>query len=308
MRVTDVAFIGLGDRQLLILVGLGLAPLLGDFVHLLSARISLALVGDVSSARVSSRNHGHHMISFGGGLPGTHLTLFFFTFSFAFHLHHTSPLNPPPRLCPQSTAAHHRSLLPLWPPPSSPMLSFLFASRRAFFSLLSQPQPSRLAFPRRHASLRAPCHAVEQGGGDASFSGSGGLAEEMQEGDGVCSGAVVLFWWLIVRRDEDEVFQGGIRCVLLVEIHYWAEPNVPEGDVEQLLVSLILDNRIQGNIDQVNRLLERSDKLYSCLWSFTYFVSPKLRLSLPAESECFSDVQFKGYEEVHSRGEMEHIA
>ncbi|KAL2564599.1 hypothetical protein AAZV13_19G056000 [Glycine max] len=38
------------------------------------------------------------------------------------------------------------------------------------------------------------------------------------------------------------------------------ELNVPEHDVEQLLVSLILDNRIQGHIDQVNRFLERSDR------------------------------------------------
>ncbi|RZC79155.1 hypothetical protein C5167_046074 [Papaver somniferum] len=38
------------------------------------------------------------------------------------------------------------------------------------------------------------------------------------------------------------------------------ELNVPEKDVEQLLVSLILDNRVQGHIDQVNRLLERSDR------------------------------------------------
>ncbi|KAG9157261.1 hypothetical protein Leryth_004924 [Lithospermum erythrorhizon] len=38
------------------------------------------------------------------------------------------------------------------------------------------------------------------------------------------------------------------------------ELNVPEKDVEDLLVSLILDNRIQGHIDQVNRLLERSDR------------------------------------------------
>ncbi|KAA3476703.1 CDP-diacylglycerol--serine O-phosphatidyltransferase 1-like [Gossypium australe] len=34
------------------------------------------------------------------------------------------------------------------------------------------------------------------------------------------------------------------------------ELNVPEKDVEQLLVSLILDNHIDGHIDQVNRLLE----------------------------------------------------
>ncbi|KAL6850447.1 hypothetical protein ACP4OV_021074 [Aristida adscensionis] len=38
------------------------------------------------------------------------------------------------------------------------------------------------------------------------------------------------------------------------------ELNVPEKDVEQLLVSLILDNRIQGHIDQVNKLLERGDR------------------------------------------------
>lgn len=35
---------------------------------------------------------------------------------------------------------------------------------------------------------------------------------------------------------------------------------MPEQDVEQLLVSLILDNRIHGHIDQVNRLLERWDR------------------------------------------------
>lgn len=38
------------------------------------------------------------------------------------------------------------------------------------------------------------------------------------------------------------------------------ELNVPEKDVEELLVSLILDNRIHGHIDQVNRLLERGDR------------------------------------------------
>lgn len=35
---------------------------------------------------------------------------------------------------------------------------------------------------------------------------------------------------------------------------------MPETDVEQLLVSLILDNRIDGHIDQVNKLLERGDR------------------------------------------------
>ncbi|XP_010922119.1 COP9 signalosome complex subunit 2-like [Elaeis guineensis] len=45
------------------------------------------------------------------------------------------------------------------------------------------------------------------------------------------------------------------------------ELNVPEKDVEQLLVSLILDNRIQGHVDQVNKLLQRSDR--SSLCSYT---------------------------------------
>ncbi|KAA6423642.1 hypothetical protein WJX79_007481 [Trebouxia sp. C0005] len=36
--------------------------------------------------------------------------------------------------------------------------------------------------------------------------------------------------------------------------------NIPEHDVEQLLVSLILDNRIRGHIDQVNHLLELGDR------------------------------------------------
>ncbi|KAL0389265.1 UNVERIFIED_CONTAM: COP9 signalosome complex subunit [Sesamum calycinum] len=38
------------------------------------------------------------------------------------------------------------------------------------------------------------------------------------------------------------------------------ELNVPEKDVEELLVSLILDNRVHGHIDQVNQLLERGDR------------------------------------------------
>lgn len=38
------------------------------------------------------------------------------------------------------------------------------------------------------------------------------------------------------------------------------ELNFPEKDVEQLLVSLILDNRVQGHIDQVNKLLECGDR------------------------------------------------
>ncbi|CAI5463643.1 unnamed protein product [Closterium sp. NIES-64] len=38
------------------------------------------------------------------------------------------------------------------------------------------------------------------------------------------------------------------------------ELNIPEKDVEQLLVSLILDNRVHGHIDQVNQLLELGDR------------------------------------------------
>eukprot|EP00741_Cyanophora_paradoxa_P022159 tig00021435_g21391.t1 len=38
------------------------------------------------------------------------------------------------------------------------------------------------------------------------------------------------------------------------------ELNIPEADVESLLVALILDNRISGCIDQVNQLLELHDK------------------------------------------------
>ena len=34
------------------------------------------------------------------------------------------------------------------------------------------------------------------------------------------------------------------------------ELNIPEGDVEQLLVSLILDSRISGYIDQVNKIIQ----------------------------------------------------
>eukprot|EP00850_Spirogloea_muscicola_P009272 SM000051S17632 [mRNA] locus=s51:715956:720100:- [translate_table: standard] len=37
------------------------------------------------------------------------------------------------------------------------------------------------------------------------------------------------------------------------------ELNIPEKDVEQLLVSLILDNRVHGHIDQVKQLLELGD-------------------------------------------------
>ena len=41
--------------------------------------------------------------------------------------------------------------------------------------------------------------------------------------------------------------------------------NIPEGDVEQLLVSLILDNRINGHIDQVFSSLQ-SQQIPCCSW------------------------------------------
>ena len=44
--------------------------------------------------------------------------------------------------------------------------------------------------------------------------------------------------------------------------------NIPEGDVEQLLVSLILDNRIHGHIDQVSQMCQaskRSMHVYPCM-------------------------------------------
>lgn len=47
---------------------------------------------------------------------------------------------------------------------------------------------------------------------------------------------------------------------------------MPEADVEQLLVSLILDNRVQGHIDQVNKMLERGDRLDSFPYKSDYFL------------------------------------
>lgn len=57
---------------------------------------------------------------------------------------------------------------------------------------------------------------------------------------------------------------------------------MPEGDVEQLLVSLILDNRIQGHIDQVNRLLERGDRStfisnLQCFYDAISFINPHIK-------------------------------
>lgn len=48
-----------------------------------------------------------------------------------------------------------------------------------------------------------------------------------------------------------------VSFLILLDVQ---ELNVPEQDVEDLLVSLILDNRIDGHIDQVNGLLECGDR------------------------------------------------
>lgn len=55
---------------------------------------------------------------------------------------------------------------------------------------------------------------------------------------------------------------------------------MPEKDVEELLVSLILDNRIHGHIDQVNRLLERGDRLSTYFLFFNIsFLTNVLKIS-----------------------------
>ena len=78
---------------------------------------------------------------------------------------------------------------------------------------------------------------------------------------------------------------------------------MPEEDVEQLLVSLILDNRIQGHIDQVNRLLERGDRL-----SFIFFLLFICCCIVNIIFLGLSIVQIERNEEVCSSGEMEHTA
>lgn len=59
---------------------------------------------------------------------------------------------------------------------------------------------------------------------------------------------------------------------------------MPEKDVEQLLVSLILDNRIDGHIDQVNRLLERGNRYVSIY----LYVNPRLSWKQNIQSLHFS--------------------
>lgn len=72
--------------------------------------------------------------------------------------------------------------------------------------------------------------------------------------------------WVLSFSLNAFFFQYDHRCCLIISpvnlLNFVdvQELNVPEKDVEQLLVSLILDNRIDGHIDQVNRLLERGDR------------------------------------------------
>ncbi|KAN0019572.1 hypothetical protein ACTFIV_008606 [Dictyostelium citrinum] len=47
------------------------------------------------------------------------------------------------------------------------------------------------------------------------------------------------------------------------------ELNIPSSDVESLLVSLILDNKIRGSIDQVNQQLELDTAKSSAYWKYT---------------------------------------
>lgn len=68
MWVINAAFVRFGEGYLLVVVGLSLAPLSEDFIHIFRTSISLTLIGAVSSTCASSGNHGYHMVAFGGGL------------------------------------------------------------------------------------------------------------------------------------------------------------------------------------------------------------------------------------------------
>ncbi|XP_020224869.1 COP9 signalosome complex subunit 2 [Cajanus cajan] len=65
----------------------------------------------------------------------------------------------------------------------------------------------------------------------------------------------------LLRNIRTQVLLKLIKPYTRIKISFISkELNVPEQDVEQLLVSLILDNKIQGHIDQVNRILECYDR------------------------------------------------
>lgn len=65
----------------------------------------------------------------------------------------------------------------------------------------------------------------------------------------------------LLKKIRTQVLLKLIRPYTKIRIPFVSqELNIPEKDVEALLVSLILDNRIAGHIDQVNQLLELGDK------------------------------------------------
>uniref|UniRef100_A0A061QWV0 COP9 signalosome complex subunit 2 n=1 Tax=Tetraselmis sp. GSL018 TaxID=582737 RepID=A0A061QWV0_9CHLO len=65
----------------------------------------------------------------------------------------------------------------------------------------------------------------------------------------------------LLNNIRTQVLQRLIRPYTRIRIPFISQQlNVPENEVEALLVSLILDKRISGHIDQVNQLLELSGK------------------------------------------------
>jgi len=65
----------------------------------------------------------------------------------------------------------------------------------------------------------------------------------------------------LLRKIRTQVLLKLIQPYTCVRIPFICKKlNVPEKEVERLLVSLILDNRITGYVDQVNGVLELGDK------------------------------------------------
>jgi len=65
----------------------------------------------------------------------------------------------------------------------------------------------------------------------------------------------------LLKKIRTQVLLKLIQPYTRVRIPYISQRlNIPEKDVEALLVTLILDNRVSGHIDQVNQLLEVGDK------------------------------------------------
>lgn len=110
----------------------------------------------------------------------------------------------------------------------------------------------------------------------------------------------------------------------------WQELNIPEKDVEHLLVSLILDNRVQGHIDQVNQLLELGDRYALHSLSLLYILPsvlacdfhlllvimkcqrsslghfPKSNFAVSNQLLSVCAHQVKGTQEIYSNWHMEH--